>query len=318
MTTFDTLARTSANAVHTSVLDVQAPVAGIAGAAHTAAMWRMAGYAVAGATAGVAVVFTLLIAGPNLDDPADSVVPTTNVVVPTTVVRLPVTPTTPPPTAEEEPPLVPIAPRSTEGEPTPEPTDTEPPTLELFSPRDGEHLDKSVVTFSGSTEPGAEVLASGKFSATVDSKGLWNVDLVLAAGANGVVFTATDAAGNVSEIRVTVHLDVEEPAIEEPVIEEPKETTTTTAAEWLFSAIQKYGSCSEPIPYDIFSGKAKPGTIVNVSSPYGSGAAEVNDNGVWSIRVEFPDAPFNEQFTVSVKDHTGSKKFFEFISLFEG
>lgn len=320
MTTLDTLARNSANAVHTSVLDVQAPARGIAGAAQVAAMWRMAGYAVAGATAGIAVVFALLIAAPTLDEPADSVVSTTTAIapsVPTTIVGLAVTPTTQPPIADEEPTLIAVPPGDTEDEPVPEP-DTEPPVLELFSPRDGDHMENKVVTFSGSTEPGATVLASGKFPAHVDADGLWTVDLVLAPGPNGVVISATDAVGNETQIRVTVHLDIEQPVVEEPKVEEPKEPTTTTIAEWLFTATQQYGSCSEPVPYDVFSGKAKPGTIVKITSLHGSGVAEVNDDGAWSVRVEFPSALYNEQFTVTAKDHTGSKKTFQFVSLFEG
>jgi hypothetical protein len=316
MTSLDTLARSSADAIHSSVQDVHVPIGGVVGAAQTASMWRMAGYAVAGAAAGAAVVFTLMIAGPDIDESAESVVPTTSVVVPTTLVGLPVTPTTPPPAPQQEAPPVVATPQDTGGdELAPEPADIDPPPLELLSPSDGEHLENKIVTFSGSTEPDAAVLASGKFPAAVDSNGLWNVDLVLAAGANGVVLRATDAAGNTSEMRVTVYLDVEE-----PVVEEPKETTTTTTtvAEWKFTANQKYGSCSEPVPYDVFSGKAEPGTTVTITSPYGSGTAEVNDDGAWSVRVEFPEAPFNEQFTVKVKDHTGSKKTFPFVSLFEG
>jgi len=292
VTTIDALARSSASAVHASVLDVQVPVRGIAGAAQAAAMWRMAGYAVAGATAGVAVVFTLLIAAPTLDEPAESVVPTTTAIVPTvptTVVGLAVTPTTQPPTIEEEPAVIAVPPGDSEDGAVPAPDD-EPPFLSLVSPSDGDHMEKKVVTFSGDTEPGATVLASGKFPAQVDVDGFWAVDLVLAPGPNGVVFSATDAAGNETEIRVTVHLDVEEPVVEEPKVdepkvEEPKETTTTTIAEWLFTASQQYGSCSEPVPYDVFSGMAQPGTIVKISSPYGSGVAEVNDDGAWSVRV---------------------------------
>lgn len=324
MTTIDALARSSASAVHASVLDVQVPVRGIAGAAQAAAMWRMAGYAVAGATAGVAVVFTLLIAAPTLDEPAESVVPTTTAIVPTvptTVVGLTVTPTTQPPTIEEELAVIAVPPGDSEDEAVPAPDDEpddEPPFLSLVSPGDGDHMEKKVVTFSGDTEPGATVLASGKFPAQVDADGFWAVDLVLAPGPNGVVFSATDAAGNETEIRVTVHLDVEGPVVEEPKVDEPKETATTTIAEWLFTANQHYGSCSEPVPYDVFSGKAQPGTIVKISSPYGSGVAEVNDDGAWSVRVEFPAAPHNEQFTIAAKDHTGSKKTFEFVSLFEG
>lgn len=320
MTTLDTLARNSSNAIHTSVLDVQVSARGIARAAQVAALWRMAGYAVAGATAGVAVVFALLIAAPTLDEPAESVVPTTTAIaptVPTTIVGLAVTPTTQPPIAEEEPALIAVPPGDTEDEAVSEP-DVEPPMLELFSPRDGDHMEKKVVTFSGGTEPGATVLASGKFRAHVDADGLWTVDLVLAPGPNGVVFRATDAVGNETEIRVTLHLDVEQPVVEEPKVEEPKETTSTTISEWVFTANQQYGSCSEPVPYDVFSGKAKPGTIVKISSSHGNGAAEVNADGAWSVRVEFPTAPYNKTFTVTAKDHTGSKSTLQFVSLFEG
>jgi hypothetical protein len=272
----------------------------------------MAGYAVAGAAAGAAVVFTLLIAGPTQDDPAQELVPTTAAVVPTTLVNEVVTPTSQPTNPAEEPQPVAPVPSKADDEPTAEPVDVEPPLLKLLSPSDGDHFEKSIVTFSGITEPGAVVLASGKFPADVDTAGQWKVDLVLAPGANGVSFSATDEAGNASEIRATVHLDVEEPDVEEP------KETTTTVTEWVFTADQKYGSCTEPVPYDVFSGKAKPGTVVSITSPYGNGTAEVNGDGVWSIQVNFPTAPFNEQFTVKVKDYTGAKRTFQFVSLFEG
>jgi hypothetical protein len=281
MTTLDTLARSSATAIRTSVKDVRAPAMGISGAVQAAAVWRMAGYGVAGETAGAAVVFALLIAGPTQDDPAQNAVPTTNVVTPVTAVDADVTPIIEPQVRSDEPPL-----------------------LELTSPADGEHFDWKVVPFSGRTEPDAEVLASRKFPAVVDANGAWSVDLMVSPGANGVVFTATDRAGNVSEIRTTVYLDVGE----------PKETTTTEAA-WIFTANQPYGSCSEPFPYDIFSGKAKPGSTVLISSPFGSGSTMANDDGVWSIEVQFPSVPYNNSFAVTAKDHTGTKKSFSFVSL---
>lgn len=312
MTTLDTIARNSASAVHLSVSSVRVPLAGVTGAAQIAAMWRMAGYAVAGATVGVAAVFVLLFTTAVPDDPAQNIVPTTNAVVPTTVPVTPVPPTTAPPPPAEVPPAVAAVPGESGDEPAPEPVpepvDVEPPMLEVISPKDGERFESKVVTFTGRTEPGAVVVASGKFPAAVDKDGLWSVDLVLAAGANGVVFNATDRAGNASEVRLTVHLDVEP----------PKETTTTTVAEWLFTANQKYGSCAEPIPYDVFSGKAKPGTTVTVSSPYGGGTAAVDDNGKWSVKIEFPTAPYNKQFTVTVKDYTGAKQTFAFTNLYNG
>lgn len=327
MTTLDTLALSSANAVHTSVSGVRAPVAGIGGAAQAAAFWRMASYAAAGAAAGAAVVVALLVAGPTADDPAENVVPTTNVAVPTTIVNAVVTPTTGTPSPTEEPPPVAPVPGEAVSEPAAEPEDVEPPMLELISPLDGDHLDMRIVTFSGRTELGAAMLASGKFPVAVDEKGLWSVELVLAPGANGVVFSATDSAHNKSEIRLTVYFDVEDSEVEEPLATttttttvKPEEETvaTTTAVEWLFSANQKYGSCSEPVPFDVFNGRAKPGTIVTVSSPFGGGTTEVNDDGAWTRLVEFPSAPFNEEFLVTVTDHGGSQKVFTFISLYEG
>lgn len=186
--------------------------------------------------------------------------------------------------------------------------DTTPPLLEVTSPTDGEHVRTKLISFSGITEHDAIVTASGKFPAVVDPDGSWSIALVLTPGANGVVFRALDRAGNESEARLTVFLDVEEPS----------ESTTTIPAEWVFTANQKYGSCSEPVPYDVFTGKAKPGTTVTVTSPHGSGAAAVDGEGNWSVRVEFKTAPHNVEFTVIVSDQAGASKAFPFVSLYEG
>jgi len=308
MTSLDTIARSSANAVHSSVSGVRTPATGIAGAAHATAIWKMAGYAVAGAAAGVAVLFALVISAPNEQDPADNVVPTTSAVVPTTIPTAVVETESTPTTAPEAQPNAPVAAvPDDDTESIEEPVDSEPPLLKVLTPTDGEHFEKSVVAFSGVTEPGATVVASGKFPVAVLSDGSWTVDLVLSTGGNGVVITSEDAAGNVSEVRLNVYLDAEEP-----------KSTTTTVAEWNFTANQKYGTCSEPVPYDVFSGKAQPGTTVTVSSEYGSGSTTANDEGKWSLQVNFPSAPYNKQFSVTVKDHTGEKKTFTFISLYEG
>ena len=199
MTTLDAIARSSANAVHVSVSNVRAPVGGVAAAAQALAAWRIAGYALAGATVGAAMVFVLLLAQPTLDDPAQNVVPTTDAVVPTTLPATPVPPTTVPQTQSEEQPPVAAVPGESGTTSTTEPADAEPPLLEVISPKDGERFESNVVTFSGRTEPGAVVIASGKFPASVNEDGLWAVDLVLATGANGVVFRALDAAGNESD-----------------------------------------------------------------------------------------------------------------------
>jgi len=306
MTTLDTLARNSAQAIHISVADVSVPLPGIAAAVQAAAKWRMAVYAVAGTTAGAVIVLALVVAGPTVEDPTQDFAPTTNAAVPTTIPQDPVVPTTIPQSTDSQP-IAPVPEGDSEEHVGPV-VDTTPPRLEVTSPTDGEHLNTKIVTFSGITEPDASVTASGKFPANVESSGSWSVDLVLSPGANGVVFRALDPAGNESEVRMTVHLDVEPPAV----------TTTTTVAEWGFTATQQYGSCSEPIPYDVFSGIAKPGTTVSITSPYGGGTTSVDGNGKWNVKIEFPSAPYNEQFTVTVKDYAGAERVFSFVSLYAG
>jgi hypothetical protein len=311
MTALDTLARQASDAIHESVAQVPVPVAPGAVAAGTAGMWGMAKYALAGAAAGVAVLAVLIFAPPQDEEtPADTTVPTT--VTTTTIVESPPTTVAQTPTTVPSPEApVPIGagedPTPTSLPPVEE--DLEPPGLVVTSPVNGEHLTTSIATFTGTTEPGASLMASGKFPVVVGEDGAWTIDLVLAPGANGVVFLAADDAGNESEVRMTVYYDAEE---------KPKDTTTTTKATWEFSATQKYGTCSEPVPYDEFSGKAKPGSTVTVTSSHGSGSTTADGDGNWWIRVEFPSAPYNTTFSVKAKDQFGNHQYFEFVSLYSG
>lgn len=324
MTTLDTLARSAVAAIDESVADVRIPVVPGAGAASAgAAGWvgalTTAKYALAGAAAAVAVLFALIVAAPH-DDVTDT--PTTTIPPSTTVAEITTTLPDLEPAPEQGPvepaPVVPVPGADDPAEevpavPSDPPKDTSPPALAVTSPADGAHVETALVTFVGTTEPGATVVASGKFPASVGSDGSWSVGLVLAPGANGVRFVATDAAGNTAEVRMTVHLDA------------PKgdaggdaTTTTTKAPAWEFSAFQTYGSCSEPLPYDVFYGTAKPGSTVTVASPHGSGSTTVDAEGAWSLRVDFPSAPYGASFEVKVRDEFGSKKVFSFVSLYEG
>ena len=315
MTTLDTLARSSAEAIHHSVAFVPVRPASVGTAAGVAALWKFGSYAVAGALAGVAVVGALIIAGPDEAEVSRDPVPSTTVAPTTIPIEEAVPPTTAPvPSAKPPAPVVPpssaIAPTTTTV------SDAEPPMLEILSPSDGERVKTKITTFVGRTEPDATVVASGKFEATVAADGSWSIDLVLAPGANGVVFVATDPAGNATSRRMTITLDVEEPKVTTTTT--IKETTTTTIAAWEFVANQKYGSCVEPIAYDIFSGKATPGTTVSISSEYGSGTTTANGDGTWNLKVLFPSAPYNKVFLVTAKDHTGAKRTFEMVSLYQG
>ena len=95
--------------------------------------------------------------------------------------------------------------------------DTTPPALQVLSPKDGATVTSRVIEFTGVTERGAEVF-SGPFEAETDAQGDWAINLVLAPGANGAAFTARDAAGNETSVRIVVNYDA------------PDSTTTTTKA----------------------------------------------------------------------------------------
>ena len=79
-----------------------------------------------------------------------------------------------------------------------------------------------------------------------------------------------------------------------------------------FTAHQVYGECGEEIPYDVFWGTATPGATIWVESPYGLGSTTANEKGDWEIRVDFPEAPFGETFTVVVDSSDGGYKQFSF------
>lgn len=311
MTTLDMLAAESASAIHLSVAHVSAPAGGIAPVIRAAAIWRGFGYAFSVATVGVAVVVALVIVTPTLGDPAQQVptssvvVPTTDAVVPTSVADQSMAPIAVPESLEPAPVVPPPVGLSDDG---PVAADTTPPAIAVTSPQDGDRLETKTVTFTGTTEIGATVVASGKFSATVDADGVWAVSLVIAHGANGVVFVATDAAGNHAEVRIVVHLDIAEVTT----------TTTRPTESWQFTATQKYGSCELPEPYDVFSGKAEPGSTVNIASPNGDGSAVADGDGNWSVKVFFPTAVYNVTFTVTATDYTGATETFSFVSLYNG
>ena len=56
-----------------------------------------------------------------------------------------------------------------------------------------------------------------------------------------------------------------------------------------FTAHQKYGSCSEAVPYDVFSGTGAPGLEVMVHSEHGSGSTVIGEDGKWRITGRIPE-----------------------------
>lgn len=303
MTTLDARARSAAHAIHAGIAEFT-PAASFDVVAVRQQRWRTARAGLAGAVAAVLIV----LAGVAITTPS----PTPEVAdTPTTIVE----PTVPAPGPEVVPPVVTetttvpetTAPTTTAAPAettttTTIPVDTTPPPLTITSPKNDEHFEVDVIEFRGTTEPGASV-AAGQYSADVDDAGNWSIVLVLSPGANGARFVATDAAGNQTEARVTVHYDVPEP------------TTTTKAPkeEIEFTAHNVYGSCEENPPFDVYWGTAPPGTPIYIESSYGSGSTTANGEGDWEVRVYFPEAPGEKVFTVKVKDDKGQKFFFEFI-----
>jgi hypothetical protein len=300
MTTLDARARRAAHSINAGIAEFT-PAATFDAVVLRQQRWRTFQAGFAGAVTAAIIVFIGINATPSPQpEVADTPVTT-------------VAPTIPAPQPEVLPPVVvdtteaPTTTTTTEALPTTTtttvPPDTTPPEIEITAPKPEEHFEIDVIEFRGTTEPGAIVFA-GQYQANVDREGNWSIVLVLSPGANGARFTATDAAGNQAEARVTVHYDVPEPTTEPPK-DPPKDIE--------FTAHSVYGSCEETPPFDVYWGTAPPGTPVYVESEFGSGVTEANANGDWEIKVFFPEAPADKVFSVKVKDNKGNKKFFEFV-----
>lgn len=221
-------------------------------------------------------------------------------------------PATPPTTAADA-----SVPPVTTPPPTTTPQDVTPPHLEIEHPIDGSVFTESALRFSGTTEPGATVMA-GRYEADVADDGRWSIVLFLAEGPNRATITATDAAGNVAEasVVVTYRPPVDEPPAEPPKDEPPpKDDPPPEEEAYDFTAHQVFGSCSESPPYDEFYGTAAPGTRIVVWGGNGEGAVIADQAGNWALRVVFPEAPYGETIVVTVKNtETGQTKQFEFVS----
>ncbi len=306
MTTLDARARRAAHSIHAGLAEFT-PAASFDVVVVRQQRWRTLQAGLAGAAAAVLVVLAGIAitpdAAPEVADVPVTVVTTIPAPEPEVVPPVVVDTTTeaPEPTTTTTTTTTTEAPASTT---TTTAADTTPPPLAITSPKDGEHFEVDVIEFRGTTEPGATVFA-GQYEANVDGEGNWSIVLVLSPGANGARFVATDVAGNQSEARITVHYD------------EPKPTTTTTKApeEIEFTAYNVYGVCDEEPPYDVYWGTAPPGTPIYVESEYGSGSTVANEGGEWELKVYFPEAPPEKEFTVKVKNDKGQKYYFGFIWL---
>ncbi len=132
-------------------------------------------------------------------------------------------PTTAPPTTEQQA----AATTAATTPPTTKPGDTTPPPITITSPRDKANVTDRLVTFSGTSEPGATVV-SGPYAATMSDDGSWTIKLAVSDGANGAKFTATDDAGNTATASIVVYYDEPTTTTTTPATTTTKPATTTT------------------------------------------------------------------------------------------
>jgi hypothetical protein len=82
-----------------------------------------------------------------------------------------------------------------------------------------------------------------------------------------------------------------------------------------FTAKQKYGSCSELEPYDVFLGTARPGSEITAATEgHGSATTVAGDYGQWDLKLFFTNTTPGEPFAVTVSDSDGHTKMFTFVS----
>lgn len=82
-----------------------------------------------------------------------------------------------------------------------------------------------------------------------------------------------------------------------------------------FTAKQKYGSCSDLEPYDVFLGTARPGSAITAATEgHGSATTVAGDSGYWDLTLFFINTTPGESFVVTVSDSDGHAKTFTFVS----
>lgn len=220
--------------------------------------------------------------------------------------------------AKEEAPAKDEAEEATEEDAKNEAEESHDPAFTITHPAEGSHVKSKVVAFGGTYDDGTTV-RRGKYVAS-QHEGEWGIELVLSPGLNRVAFKGITSAGEYVVNTVNVYYDAPEKDVAK---EAPKEESHDKKEETedksehenvAFKAHQKYGSCGEEVPYDVFYGKAKPGTTISAISEYGSNSATANDDGGWEMKVTFPDAPSGKKFNVKIKASSGESKIFSFTN----
>lgn len=312
MNAVDARARSASSAIHESLAMAAAPVA-FATVVRRAAIAKVVNLAMVGAGIAMFIAAGSAFRTPQPSTPvADSVTSTTTEAPPRTTTLAPEDVVVALPTTTEAPPTTTAGPTTTaaptttttEAPPTttttksPPPTTTKPPDItppmiEITFPENRKRVTEPVITIKGVTEPGA-VVKLGDRKAEMGERGLWRIRVELEPGRNRFVVVAKDAAGNLARDAVVVFYDAPDIAP--------------------FTAHATFGSCELDPPYDVYYGTGEPGSAISVTSEYGAGATTVGLDGVWEVKVFFPEAPRGKVFLVTVADEHGRSKSFEFVS----
>lgn len=163
--------------------------------------------------------------------------------------------------------------------------------IEITNLHNEQKVDDAEIKVWGVVSQPATVTVNGR-KATVTDGLEWYVYVPLEPGWNRIVATAVNDHGEAKDV---------------------VEIFRVTDKTYEFTANQKFGSCGEAVPYDVFWGTAKPGTVITVVSEYGSADTVTGETGHWELRVEFPEAPFFQEFKVKVKASTGEIAVFTFV-----
>lgn len=146
--------------------------------------------------------------------------------------------------------------------------------------------------FHGTGTPGSEVRVGSDYGVVetlVGPEGFWEAKL-----------KAEVPYGVVVHVRIT---NTASDAVHEFDLERSAAPTKE------FTAQAAFVECDSTPPFNEYWGTAAPGATITITSPYGDAVVSADAEGGWSARVEFPDAPLGETFTVRLSSSQGGSAY---------
>jgi hypothetical protein len=174
--------------------------------------------------------------------------------------------------------------------PAPEP---EPQPVAFTAYLGAGYLDRSPMKqgLYGNGMPGSVVIAATEFGsadAVVNSKGKWEMLLKMYEVPNGTT------------VGVRVTNKSSESVYEFGLVRPASEPRPVD-----FTAQAAFVECDSTPPFNEYWGTSTAGAKITISSDFGGKQVVSNGDGHWEARVEFPEAPFNETFMVTVTSSKG-------------